>query len=178
MPLPARLLPGAPLALALLVASPGCSNAWSCTDSTAERGRADVQVEVRSVYGDPDVTAEITQWRLEPHPQTPDDGDRAFFAYRFVPEDDMPLRVHLEACAVDADRVALACTTVRSDLSWQRDDGTLTGEEWLLVEHPEEVAGVLLVPNDRSESRLGCDDDPKDGGGTHPPEPVVLGERL
>jgi hypothetical protein len=103
----------APLALALLTSS-ACSDALFCTDSTAERGRAE----------------------------------------------------------------ALVCTIVYAEMAWLLDDGTLIGEDWLAVEHFEQVADVLLIPNDRTEERVDCEADMKDGGGTHPPAPVESGDRL
>ncbi|MFE2290297.1 hypothetical protein [Streptomyces sp. NPDC059452] len=48
----------------------------------------------------------------------------------------------------------------------------------MTVEHPEQVAEVLLIPNDQSYDRRTCEQDMKDGGGTHPPEPVGLGDQL
>ncbi|MCD0444960.1 hypothetical protein LO763_15180 [Glycomyces sp. A-F 0318] len=177
MALPAPLTASASLVLALLVLS-ACSDDWICSDTTAERGKAASTVEVESVWGDTGVTAAITEWRLEPHPQTPDEGDQVFFDYRLVSEDRDPWNIELDVCAVDADRVALACTTIDSGMAWGQDDGALTGDGWFAVEHPERVDAVLLVPNDQSEQRHDCDDDLKDGGGPHPPEPVSPGDRL
>ncbi|MFJ9210457.1 hypothetical protein [Streptomyces sp. NPDC102264] len=174
---PARALAGAPLALAILALS-GCSSHWGCTDTTAERGEAGARVQVEDTSGRPlGVTAEVVDWRLEPHPQVPSEGDRVHFHYRFDGADEMSGPA-VDACAVDKERVALGCQTVYSSEAWPRPDGDLTGDDWLSVEHPEQVAGVLLIPNDRSYDGRTCEQDIKDGGGPHPPEPAGMGDQL
>ncbi|MFE1035944.1 hypothetical protein ACFW40_29110 [Streptomyces sp. NPDC058807] len=57
-------------------------------------------------------------------------------------------------------------------------EGDLRGEDWLAVEHPERGAGVLFVPNGRFYAGQTCEDDIKDGGGPHPPEPARVGDQL
>ncbi|MFF9409735.1 hypothetical protein ACF1B0_30060 [Streptomyces anandii] len=174
---PARVLAGAPLALVILALS-GCSSHWGCTDTTAERGEAGVRVRVQDTSGRPlRVTAEVVDWRLEPHPQVPSEGDKVHFHYRFDGAD-RTSGPGVDACAVDEERVALGCRTVYSSRAWPEPDGALAGDEWLDVEHPEQVAGVLLIPNDQSEDRRTCEVDIKDGGGTHPPKPAGRGDRL
>ncbi|MFJ1618670.1 hypothetical protein [Streptomyces sp. NPDC088249] len=174
---PARLLAGAPLALVILALS-GCSSPWGCTDATAERGEAGVRVEIEDTSGRPlGVTAEAVDWRLGPHPQVPAEGDRVHFHYRFDGADEIS-GPGVDACAVDKDRVALGCQTVYSSGAWPEPDGALTGDDWLVVEHPEQVAVVLLIPNDQSYDRPTCEQDIKDGGGTHPPEPAGTGDQL
>ncbi|MFE9127346.1 hypothetical protein ACFYOF_18335 [Streptomyces sp. NPDC007148] len=174
--LPARVFAVAPLALVILALS-GCSS-WVCTDTTAERGKAGVRVQVVDTDGQPlRVTAEVVDWRLEPHPQTPSEGDLVFFHYRF----DGASKISgpaVDACAVDKERVALGCQTVYSSQGWPRPDGAITGENWFGVEDPEQVAEVLLIPNDQSYDRRICETDIKDGGGIHPPEQPSRGDQL
>ncbi|MFE1943210.1 hypothetical protein [Streptomyces massasporeus] len=173
---PARVLAGAPLTLVILVLS-GCSSPWGCTDTTAERGAAGVKVHVEDTSGRPlGVTAEIVDWRLEPHPQVPSEGDRVHFHYRFDGADETSGPA-VDACAVDEKRVALGCQTLYSSQAFG-PGGEVTGDEWLAVEHPRQVAGVLLIPNDQSYDRRTCEQDVKDGGGLHPPEPAGRGDRL
>ncbi|QWB25264.1 MULTISPECIES: hypothetical protein [Streptomyces] len=173
---PARVLAGAPLALVILAVS-GCSSSWGCTDTTAERGEAGVRVRVEDTYGKPiGVTAVVVDWRLEPHPQVPSDGGQVHFRYRFDGADELFDPV-VDACAVDKKRVALGCQAVYSSEA-SGPDGDLTGDAWLAVEHPEQVAGVLMIPNDQSYYGQTCEQDIKDGGGRHPPEPAVMGDQL
>ncbi|WP_427168378.1 hypothetical protein ACQF4J_44545 [Streptomyces sp. C1-1] len=173
----ARVLAGAPSALVILVLS-GCSSHWGCTDTTAERGEARVRVQVEDTSGQPlGVTAEVVDWRLEPHPQVPSEGDQVHFHYRFDGADETSGPA-VDACAVDKERVALGCRTVYSSGAWSKPDGSLTGDDWLAVDHPEQVAGVLLIPNDQSYDRRTCEQDIKDGGGTHPPKPAGRGDQL
>lgn len=175
--LPARVLVGAPLALAVLALT-GCSSHWGCTDRTAERGEARARVQVVDTSGRPlGVTAEVVDWRPEPHPQVPSEGNRAHFHYRFdgVEESSGPA---VDACAVDKERVVLMCTTIYSSDAWPEPDGARTGDDWLTVEHPGQIAEVLLIPNDQSYDRRSCEQDIKDGGGLHPPEPASVGDQL
>ncbi|WP_374211997.1 hypothetical protein [Streptomyces sp. C10-9-1] len=162
----------------MLAALSGCSSHWGCTDTAAERGEAGVRVQVEDVYGQRlGVTAEIVDWRLRPHPQAPSEGDEVHFRYRF----DGAGRTSgptVDACAVDKDRVALGCQAVYAPGARHEPDGALTGEVWLAVEHPGQVAGVLLIPNDQSYRRPSCKQDIKDGGGTHPPKPAGTGDQL
>ncbi|GEB61273.1 hypothetical protein [Streptomyces gardneri] len=172
---PARVLAGASLALVTLALS-GCSSLL-CTDSTAERGEAGVRVQVENSYGQLlGVTAEVVDWRLEPHPQVPSEGDRVHFRYRFVAADERSGPA-VDACAVDKERKALGCQTVYSSQAFG-PDGPLSGDDWLAVEHPEQVAGVLFIPNDQSYDGRTCEADIKDGGGTHPPETPSRGDQL
>ncbi|MFJ8611776.1 hypothetical protein ACIRH0_31935 [Streptomyces sp. NPDC093675] len=173
---PARALAGVPLALVILALS-GCSSAWGCSDSTAKRGEAGVRVQVEDTYGQRSgVTAEVVDWRLEPHPQEPSEGDRVHFRYRFGGADKYSGPA-VDACAVDKKRVALGCQTVYSAQAFG-PGGDLMGDGWLAVAHPEQVAGVLLIPNDQSYDRRTCDQDIKDGGGMHPPKPAGKGDQL
>ncbi|MEU6494353.1 hypothetical protein ABZ890_28810 [Streptomyces sp. NPDC046984] len=173
---PARILAGAPLALVILAVS-GCSSLWGCTDTTAKRGEADVRVQVEDTSGRPlGVTAEVVDWRLEPHPQEPSEGDQVHFHFRFDGADDVSGPA-VDACAVDKERVALGCRTVYSSEAFG-PGGDLTGDGWLAAEHPDQVAGVLLIPNDQSYDRRTCEQDIKDGGGPHPPEPAGVGDQL
>ena len=173
---PARVLAGVPSALVILALS-GCSSLWACTDTTAERGEAAARVQVEDTSGRPlGVTAEVVDWRLEPHPQVPSEGDRIHFHYRFDGADEVSGPA-VDACAVDKERVALGCQTVYSSQAFG-PDGDLTGDDWLAVEHPEQVAGVLLIPNDQSYDGRTCERDIKDGGGPHPPEPAGRGDQL
>ncbi|MEV8037466.1 hypothetical protein [Streptomyces sp. NPDC086182] len=173
---PARVLAGASLALVILALS-GCSSPWACTDTTAARGDAGVRVQVEDTSGRPlGVTAEIVDWRLEPHPQVPSKGDQVHFRFRFDGADEGSGPA-VDACAVDKERVAVGCHTVYSSDAFG-PDGDLTGDDWLAVEHPEQVAGVLLIPNDQSYEGRTCEQDGKDGGGPHPPEPASMGDQL
>ncbi|MFD7875842.1 hypothetical protein ACFV5G_17350 [Streptomyces sp. NPDC059766] len=173
---PARLRTGAPLVLAVLALS-GCSSHWGCTDTTAERGKAGVRVQIEDVYERPiGVTAEVVDWRLEPHPQVPSEGDQVHFHFRFYGADESS-GPGVDACAVDKKRVALGCRTVYSSEAFG-PGGDPTGDEWLAVEHPERVAEVLLIPNDQSYDRRTCEQDIKDGGGPHPPKPAGRGDLL
>lgn len=101
----------------------------------------------------------------------PAERDRVHFRYRFggVAGRSGPA---VDACAVDRERVALGCQTV------QASGPDFTGDDWLAVERPERVVGVLLIPNDQSYDRRTCAQDIKDGGGTHPPKPAAVGDRL
>ncbi|MFE5854760.1 hypothetical protein ACFQ61_16330 [Streptomyces sp. NPDC056500] len=173
----ARGRAGAPLALVFLALS-GCSSSWVCTDTTAERGEAGARVQVEDTDGRSlGVTAEVVDWRLEPHPQVPSEGDRVHFHFRFDRADEITDPA-VDACAVDKERVALGCQTVFSSEAFGQD-GDLTGDGWLAVEHPEQVAAVLLIPNDQSShDRRTCEQDLKDGGGRHPPEPATVGDEL
>jgi hypothetical protein len=172
---PVRALVGALLALVILTLS-GCG--LGCTDTTAERGEAGVRVKVEDTSGRPSgVTVEVVDWRLEPHPQVPSEGDQVHFHYRFDGADEYSGRA-VDACAVDKKRVALGCQTIYSSEAWHQPDDALTGDSWLAVERPEQVAGVLLIPNDQSYDRRTCDQDVKDGGGMHPPEPAGVGDQL
>ncbi|NYE44510.1 hypothetical protein HEB29_005521 [Streptomyces fulvorobeus] len=161
----------------MILALSGCSSLWQCTDTTAERGEAGVRVQVEDTSGQPlGVIAEVVDWRLEPHPQVPSEGDRVHFDYRFDGADEVSGPA-VDACAVDKERVALGCRTVHSSEA-SGSDGALTGDGWLAVEHPDQVAGVLLIPNDQSYDGPTCETDMKDGGGTHPPAPPSTGDRL
>ncbi|MFD1659619.1 hypothetical protein ACFSL4_15785 [Streptomyces caeni] len=172
----ARVLAAAPVALVVLSLS-SCSSHWGCTDTTAERGVAGVRVQVVNTSGRPiGVTAEVVDWRLEPHPQVPSRGDQVHFHYRFNGADEIGGPA-LDACAVDKQRVALICQRVYSSEAFG-PGGEHTGDEWLAVEHPGQVAGVLLIPNDQSYDRRTCEQDVKDGGGVHPPKPVGAGDHL
>lgn len=134
-------------------------------------------MQVEDTSGQPlGVTAEIVDWRLEPHPQVPSEGDRVHFHYRFDGADERSGPA-VDACAVDKERMALGCQTVYSSRAFG-PDGALTGDDWLAVEHPEQVAGVLLIPNDQSYVGRTCETDIKDGGGPHPPEPPSTGDQL
>ncbi|MET8409512.1 hypothetical protein ABZV34_15695 [Streptomyces sp. NPDC005195] len=173
---PARVVAGAPLALVILALS-GCSSVWGCTDTTAKRGEAGVRVQVVDTYGQRrDGTVKVVDWRLESHPQKPSEVD-VNFHYRFDGADEYSGPA-VDACAVDKKRVALECQTIYSSAAWRQPDGALTGDDWLAVEHPEQVAGVLLIPNDQSYDPRTCDQDIKDGGGTHPPKPASKGDQL
>ncbi|MFI6403991.1 hypothetical protein [Streptomyces sp. NPDC050548] len=174
--IPARLLVGAPLALAFLAMS-GCSSTWGCSDTTAKRGKAAVRVQVEDIYGQHlGASAEIVDWRLEPHPQLPNGGDQVHYRYRFYDADEFNGPA-LDVCAVDKKRVALLCETVHSAEAFG-PNGDHTGDSWLAVEHPAQVAGVLLIPNDQHYQTRTCAQDGKDGGGPHPPEPAAVGDQL
>jgi hypothetical protein len=168
------------VALALPVLS-GCAQ-WGCVNTTAERQEAAVRVQVVDDYGERvGVTAEVLGWRLEPHPQVPAEGDKVSFRYMFRGADpDRGPHPAVDACAVDAERVALGCETVYSSGARSRPegDGALRDERWLTVEHPERVDAVLLVPNDQAHQPRTCEDDIKDGGGALPPEKATVGDRL
>ncbi|WP_017586962.1 hypothetical protein [Nocardiopsis ganjiahuensis] len=175
--LPARVLAVAPLALVSLTLS-GCSFLWVCTDTTAERGEAGASVEVVDSYGQLlGITAVVVDWRLEPHPQVPDEGDRVHFYFRFDGADEYSRSV-VDACAVDEERVVLGCQAIYSSQAFGPADHPDTGDDWLVVDHPEEVAEMLLIPNDRSYHRPTCEMDPKDGGGMHPPASPDMGDQL
>ncbi len=123
------------------------------------------------------VTAQTVDWRLEPHPQVPSEGSQVHFHYRFdgAEEGSGPA---VDACAVDTERVALMCKTIHSSDARPEPDGARTGDDWLTVVHPGQVAGVLLIPNDQSYDGRSCEQDGKDGGGPHPPEHAGEGDRL
>ncbi|MEV0694604.1 hypothetical protein [Streptomyces sp. NPDC050388] len=174
---PLRLFAGASSILVILALS-GCSFLWSCTDTTAERGEAGVRVQIEDTHGQrPGATAEVVDWRLELHPQVPSEGDKVHFHYRFDGADKYSGPA-VDACAVDKKRVALGCQMVYSSGARPEPDGARTGDDWLDVEHPEQVAGVLFIPNDQSYDRRTCEEDIKDGGGMHPPEPAGRGDQL
>ncbi|MCP9990150.1 MULTISPECIES: hypothetical protein [Streptomyces] len=173
----ARMVAGAGSALAMLTLS-GCGMLWSCTDTTAERGEAGVRVDIVDESGRPvGVTAEVTGWRREPHPQVPADGDQIHFQIRFegAGQGSEPA---VDVCAVDDKRVVLGCQTIYSLMDFGRE-GSYTGDEYLAVDRPGRVDEVLLIPNDQSaHDRRTCEDDIKDGGGVHPPDMPSPGERL
>ncbi|MFB9586740.1 hypothetical protein [Streptomyces goshikiensis] len=155
----------------------GCAS-WDCTDITAERGKAGVRVQVVDTDGRPlGVTAAVVDWRLEPHPQLPSEGDQVRFRFRFDGADAYS-NPAVDACAVDKERVTLGCRTIHSTQAFGPADDPLTGDDWLAVEHPEQVAGVLLIPNDQSYDGRTCAVDIKDGGGMHPPESPGRGDQL
>ncbi|MEU0100872.1 hypothetical protein [Streptomyces sp. NPDC006267] len=175
--IPARLLAGLPSLLVVLALS-GRSALWSCTDTTAERGEAGVRVRVENTSGQSlGVTAEVVDWRLETHPQVPSEGNKLHFHYRFDGVEGT-FGPAVDACAVDRERVALGCATVYSSQARPAPDGSFTGDDWFTLEHPERVAEVLLIPNDQSYDRRTCEQDVKDGGGTHPPDTPRPGEPL
>ncbi|MFF5305227.1 hypothetical protein ACFY5F_38320 [Streptomyces sp. NPDC013161] len=173
-----RVFAGGALALVVLVvlAGAGCSADWGCTDTTTKRGEAGVKVRVEGVHGQLRGAAEVVDWRLEPHPQEPSRGDLVHFHFRFDGADEFNGPA-LDVCAVDKERVALGCGTVYSSQAFG-PDGDTTGDDWLAVEHPSEVAGVLLIPNDQSYQGRTCGEDVKDGGGPHPPKPAARGDQL
>ncbi|CAM5266246.1 hypothetical protein SXANM310S_02789 [Streptomyces xanthochromogenes] len=172
----ARLPAAASLTLMIVVLS-GCSS-WGCTDTRAKRGEAGTRVQIENSSGRRiGVTTEVVDWRLDPHPQVPSEGDKVHFHYRFDGADPTSGPA-VDACAVDKERVALGCRTVYSSGAWPGPNGALTGDDWLTVEHPEQVAEVLLLPNDQSHDRRTCRQDVKDGGGTHPPKPAGRGDQL
>ncbi|MFD4635498.1 hypothetical protein ACFVYR_37835 [Streptomyces sp. NPDC058284] len=174
--LPARVFAVAPLALVVIALS-GCSS-LGCTDTTAERGKAGVRVQVVGTDGQPlGVTAAVVDWRPEPHPQVPSDGDQVHFRFRFDGADEYSDPA-VDACAVDKKRVALGCQTVSSSQAFGPADDPHTGDDWLDVEHPEQVDAVLLIPNDQSYDGRTCEVDSKDGGGMHPPEAPSRGDQL
>ncbi|MFE6307290.1 hypothetical protein [Nocardiopsis sp. NPDC057823] len=155
----------------------GCSS-WGCTDTTAERGEAGVRVGVVDADGQAlGVTAEVVDWLLEPHPQVPSEGDRVHFYFRFDGANEYSDPA-VDACAVDKERVVLGCQTVYSSQAFGPADDPHTGDDWLAVENPEQVAEVLLIPNDQSYDRPTCEVDIRDGGGMHPPESPNMGDRL
>ena len=173
---PVRVFVGVPLALVVLAGS-GCSSTWGCDDTTVKRGEAGVRVRVEDVYGQlRGATAEVVDWRLEPHPQEPSVGDLVHFHFRFDGADEFNGPA-LDVCAVDKKRVALGCRTVYSSAAFG-PNGDTTGDDWLSVEHPARVAGVLLIPNDQSYQGRTCGEDAKDGGGPHPPKPAERGDQL
>ncbi|WP_199824046.1 hypothetical protein [Streptomyces sp. NBRC 109706] len=173
---PARVLAVAPLALVILALS-GCSS-WVCTDTTAERGRAGVRVQIVDTDGQPlGVTAAVVDWSLEPHPQVPSEGDKVHFRFRFDGADEYSDPA-VDACAVDNKHVTLGCQRVSSSQAFGPAEDPLTGDDWLGVEHPEQVAEVLFIPNDQSYDRPSCKVDAKDGGGIHPPGPPSRGDQL
>ncbi|MFI0243092.1 hypothetical protein [Streptomyces sp. NPDC016845] len=160
-----------------MLALSGCSS-WGCTDTTAERGKAGARVRVVDTEGQPlGVTAVVVDWSLEPHPQAPSAGDQVHFRFRFDGADEYSDPA-VDACAVDKKRVTLGCKTVYSSRAFGPRDSPRTGDDWLAVELPEQVAGVLLIPNDQSHDRRTCEADIKDGGGTHPAEPPSRGDQL
>ncbi|MFJ2738393.1 hypothetical protein ACIO3O_01870 [Streptomyces sp. NPDC087440] len=109
----------------------------------------------------------------------PYEGNQAHFHYRFDGVAEGSAGPSVQACAVDAKRVALLCTTLYASTAWSQPGGGRTGDGWLAVEHPERVAGVLLIPNDQHEADgRRCEQDPKDGGGVHPPESARVGDQL
>ncbi|MFF8627591.1 hypothetical protein [Streptomyces werraensis] len=173
----ARILAGTSSALAVLGLS-GCGVLWSCSDSTAERGKAGVRVEIVDESGRPvGVTAEVTGWRREPHPQVPAEGDRIHFDIRFegAGQGSEPA---VDVCAVDEKRVVLGCQTMYSAQVFG-PKGPYTGDYYLEADRPERVDEVLLIPNDQStHDRRTCEDDIKDGGGVHPPDMPERGEQL
>ena len=171
-----RACAGVSVGLGMVVLS-GCSS-WVCSETTAERGEAAVRVEVEDATGRlVGATAEVVGWRLEPHPQVPAEGDQVHFRFRFHGGDEGSGPA-VDACAVDDARVALGCRTVHASQAFG-PGGDPTGDDYLAVEHPERVAAVLMIPNDQSVfDRRTCEDDPKDGGGAHPPEPAGAGDRL
>ncbi|MEV7420022.1 hypothetical protein [Streptomyces sp. NPDC089919] len=155
----------------------GCSG-WGCTDTTAERGTAGARVQVVNPDGRPlGVTAAVVDWRLQPHPQVPAEGDRVHFRFRFENADRYSPPA-VDACAVDRARVVLGCETVSSSQANGPAEDPHTGDAWIAVERPRQVAEVLFVPNDQSYDRRTCDVDVKDGGGMHPPEHPDTGDRL
>ncbi|MFJ8909123.1 hypothetical protein ACIRIU_29625 [Streptomyces sp. NPDC102351] len=172
----ARTVVGAASALTVFALS-GCSLVWNCEDTTAERGEAGVSVEVEDTSGRPmGVTAEVVDWRLGPHPQVPDEGDHVHFRLRFDGAD-ATSRIAVDLCAVDKGRVAVGCRTVHSEEAFG-PNGDRTADIWLAVDHPEQVADVLVIPNDQSYVGRTCEEDLKDGGGQHPPAPAVAGDQL
>ncbi|MFF3013612.1 hypothetical protein [Streptomyces sp. NPDC057939] len=161
----------------MILALSGCSS-WGCTDTTAERGHAGVSVQVVNTHERPlGVTAVVVDWRLEAHPQVPSEGDKVHFRFRFDGADQYSNST-VDACAVDKERVALGCRTVHSSQAFGPAEDPLTGDAWIAVEQPDQVAEVLFIPNDQSDDRRTCDKDFKDGGGMHPPEPPHLGDQL
>ncbi|MGP3775897.1 hypothetical protein ACTWJ8_34245 [Streptomyces sp. SDT5-1] len=177
----ARTCIAVPATLASVVALSGCSLVWNCTDTTAKRGKAAAEVRIVDTSERPTgATAEIVDWRLEPHPQTPAEGDQVHFrvrfggAYAFASPNVGPA---VDSCAVDEKRVALGCRTVHSSEAFGPADA-LTADPYLAVDHPERVAKVLLIPNDQSYNGRTCDEDLKDGGGHHPPESPSVGDQL
>lgn len=174
-----RIVGGALLALVAL-ALYGCSDQWGhwgCTDRNAQCGEAGVRVQVVEETGKPlGVSADIVDWNLEVHPQVPDRGEGVHFRYRFEGADPTSGPA-VDACAVDVERVALGCVTVHSSQAFG-PDGPLSGDEWLSVRYPEQVAGVLLIPDDQSYYGRTCEADIKDGGGLHPPKPPRTGDQL
>jgi hypothetical protein len=161
----------------MTVALSGCTS-LVCSDTTAERGKAGVRVRVVDTDGKAlGVDARVVDWRLEPHPQVPAEGDRVHFRFRFDGVDEYADPA-VDACAVDKKRVVVGCQRVFSSEAFGPADAPRTGDEWLAVEHPEQVAGVLLIPNDQSYNRRTCAADIKDGGGVHPPETPNRGDQL
>ncbi|MGI5397220.1 hypothetical protein [Streptomyces sp. CA-251251] len=143
---PARVIAVSPLALVTLALS-GCSS-LGCNDTTAERGKAGSRVQVVNTRGQPlGVTAAVVDWRLEPHPQVPSEGDRVHFRFRFDGADEYSGPA-VDACAVDKKRVALGCQTIHSYQAFGPADDPQTGDDWLAVEHPEQVAGVKRSGSD------------------------------
>ena len=123
------------------------------------------------------ITAEILDWTVEPHPQVPDRGDQVNFRYRFTPvggDPSVPLNVELQACAVDAERVVLICTSVAAHPD---DEGTLEGDGWLAPDDASRTERVLLLPDQMTGGTHPCTDD-KDADGYHPPALLGPGDRL
>ncbi|MFC8535805.1 hypothetical protein ACFUJY_17865 [Streptomyces sp. NPDC057249] len=134
-------------------------------------------MQVTDLSGQPSgVSAEIVDWRLGRHPQVPARGDRVHFHYRFHGAD-TSLGTAVDVCAVDRHRVALICETLYSSKDGTGPDGS-PPDGWLAPEHPEQTTAVLLIPNDRSVNRRTCEQDPKDGGGAHPPKSAGVGDQL
>lgn len=138
-----------------------------CNDRTAERGEASANMKVVDAEGGPCIIAKGVDWRLEPHPQVPSEGDQAHVRFRFNSADDYSDPA-VDACAADKERVVPRCQTVYASQAFGPTDDPLTGDDRLTVEHPQQVAEALLTPHDQPYDRPTCEADIGDRGGRAP----------
>lgn len=156
--------------LVLAACLTGCG-ADQCVRSTT-LGAADTHVTVTR-NGDPiGLTATVTGWDVTRHPQTNEKSVHIDYRFDIVEEFVTQTQVAIYACAVDTDRVVLACATV-GDVTRE----SVAADTFLNTESANDTAMVLLLPDDVSDPMHPCTD-LKDFDGYLPPDPPERGTTM
>ncbi len=163
---------GAVIILAMTVAAAAVGCGAHDVPVTPKPGVAARKVTV--IRGDQTypITAEVTDWGTQLHPQVPEQGLAVHFTYRFTSSNPWIAseRVELQACAVDDHRVVILCTSIFNN--WLNDDWLVPSTNVNLAR----TADVLILPY-QMDSGLHAGD-PKDGDSYVPPQIVGPGEQL
>ncbi|MEV0645996.1 hypothetical protein AB0I28_12100 [Phytomonospora sp. NPDC050363] len=173
-----RLFPVVPATvLAAAFALGGCGLGQDCDPEPP--GVAGVSVGVtRGEGNDEHLVAEVTDWRLAPHPQVPDEGDRVFFHLSLTPVSGYYVvdeRIELQVCGIDAQRVVLSCTDVTVEVA---GDGSATVAEGDLSSTNAAATDQVVVLSNRIDGSGHSCADPKDFDGYTPPRFLSPGERV
>ncbi|GLZ77859.1 hypothetical protein Afil01_26660 [Actinorhabdospora filicis] len=164
-----------PIAIAATLAATltACSAGPDCTPG--EPGPAATSVAAKQGHDELGVTVAVLDWKAEPHPQVPGEGDKVHFRYRVTadPAKFPPDHLSLQACAVDAGSIVLGCTEIGL---FPQDASAGEGDDWIGV---PTAYRVVLVPDQMYAGPAGCNEsDPKDGYGYQPPRYLRPGDKV